>query len=413
MLKMKPYFNTPSDFIDVQKPKVHTPRMSKTSPQYSMKAVKDLKANPRNARKHSDEQIDKIAKSLKEFRFINPVIINKKGEIIAGHGRVMAAEKLGMEEVPTILADHLTKKQQRAYMLADNRLAELAEWDDDLLTVELTELSQDFDLDDLGFDDAWFTSGHIKGMTDEDDVPTAPEEGKVISKPGDIWLLGESRVMCGNSTDKEAVGKLLGEEKPNLMVTDPPYGVEYDPSWREKYDKFERHSKGEVLNDDRADWTEAWELFPGNIAYVWHGDLHTAEVQISLENAGFSMRAQIIWRKQHFVFSRGDYHLQHEPCWYAVRKKGNWCGDRKQTTVWDIDNKNPMGGAEDDSNTRHGTQKPVECMRRPIVNCSKVNDVIYDPFLGSGTTIIAAETEGRVCYGMELNPAYVDIIVKR
>jgi len=197
------------------------------------------------------------------------------------------------------------------------------------------------------------------------------------------------------------------------MVTDPPYGVKYDPKWREKYDNFKRHAVGKVSNDDRADWKNAYSLFPGNIAYVWHGGLHATTVAENLTACGFALRAQIIWRKQHFVFSRGDYHWQHEPCWYAVKGTGSWTGDRKQATIWDIENLNPLGGNSKEKATGHGTQKPVECMRRPILNHANPGQAVYDPFMGSGTTIIAAESTGRIAYGLEIDPVYVDVIVKR
>lgn len=388
--------------------------MSEDFPKHKTMKVSDLAPSARNARKHSPGQIDKIASSIKEFRFINPVVVDKDGGIIAGHGRVLAAKKLGMESVPVVLADHLTEKQRRAYMLADNRLAELAEWDMDMLKVELEEIGKDFDLDTIGFDDAWMTKAHMKGLTDEDEVPEPPKVPK--SKPGDLWLLGDHRMMCGDSTSADDVKALLDGEKPHLMVTDPPYGVEYDANWRGEAKKSNgsplstgnNRAKGKVKNDDRSDWSEAWALFPGDVAYVWHADLHARLVQNSLENSGFKLRAQIIWAKNCLVIGRGDYHSKHEPCFYAVRKgkKGHWNGSRKETTVWDIDKPQK-------SETGHSTQKPVECMRRPIVNNSNPGDLIYDPFLGSGTTLIAAETEGRTCYGMELHPAYVDVIVKR
>jgi DNA modification methylase len=202
------------------------------------------------------------------------------------------------------------------------------------------------------------------------------------------------------------------------MVTDPPYGVVYDPSWRNAAGVSGSSRLGKVQNDDRADWREAWELFPGDTAYVWHAGKFASQVQKSLEAAGFEMRAQIIWRKSHFAIGRGDYHWQHEPCWYAVRKGGKrkWTGDRKQSTVWDIAGvktaKDTDGETADDASV-HGTQKPVECMRRPIENNSKAGEIVYDPFLGSGTTVIAAEQSGRICYGLEIDPAYVDVIVRR
>jgi DNA modification methylase len=193
------------------------------------------------------------------------------------------------------------------------------------------------------------------------------------------------------------------------MVTDPPYGVEYDPSWRNQAGAAKTKRTGKVLNDDRADWREAWALFPGDVAYVWHGALHAATVAESLISAGFTVRSQIIWAKDRLVLSRGDYHWQHEPCWYAVKKtgKGHWAGDRKQTTLWQI------SGKDQDVATVHGTQKPVECMRRPILNNSSPGQAVFEPFMGSGTTLIAAETTGRVCFGIELDPAYVDVAIER
>ena len=192
------------------------------------------------------------------------------------------------------------------------------------------------------------------------------------------------------------------------MVTDPPYGVSYDPTWRNRAMPGKRSRRtGKVANDHQADWGPAWALFPGAIAYVWHGALHATTVARSLDEWGFKIRAQIIWAKERLVIGRGDYHWQHEPCWYAVRDKGHWLGDRKQTTLWTI----PAGGQ--DADTIHGTQKPVECMRRPLLNHSKPGDLVYDPFLGSGTTLIAAETTSRACRALEIEPGYVDIIIRR
>jgi DNA modification methylase len=238
-------------------------------------------------------------------------------------------------------------------------------------------------------------------------VPEAPVTP--VSVPGDLWQLGAHRLICGDSTSADVVGRLLGDMKPLLMVTDPPYGVEYDPSWRNQAGAAKTKRTGKVLNDDRADWREAWALFPGDVAYVWHGALHAATVADSLVAAGFPVRSQIIWAKDRLVLSRGDYHWQHEPCWYAVKKtgKGHWAGDRKQTTLWHI------SGKDQDAATVHGTQKPVECMHRPILNNSSPGQAVYEPFMGSGTTLIAAETTGRVCFGIELNPAYVDVAVER
>lgn len=200
------------------------------------------------------------------------------------------------------------------------------------------------------------------------------------------------------------------------MVTDPPYGVNYDTEWRRKdgiNKSWQKCAEGKVENDDRADWSEAYSLFPGHIVYVWHGSLHSSEVAQNLESCGFKIRSQIIWAKNNLVIGRGDYHWQHEPCWYGVRGTGNWCGDRKQSTLWKIENMHRTQGKVDDGKTNHSTQKPVECMRRPILNNSSPGQAVYDPFLGSGTTLIAAEETGRICYGMEISPVYVDVIVQR
>jgi DNA modification methylase len=191
------------------------------------------------------------------------------------------------------------------------------------------------------------------------------------------------------------------------MVTDPPYGVSYDPAWRHRVGVNRSSRLGKVANDERADWEAAWKLFPGNIAYVWHGALHATTVADSLQKQGFVIRAQIIWAKERLVIGRGDYHWQHEPCWYAVREKGHWTGDRKQTTLWTI----ASGGQ--DTETVHGTQKPVECMRRPMLNNSEAGAAVYDPFLGSGTSLIAAETVGRSCFAAEIDPLYVDVAIRR
>ena len=226
--------------------------------------------------------------------------------------------------------------------------------------------------------------------------------------PGDVWLLGQHRLVCGDCTDADTVAAALNGVVPHLMVTDPPYGVDYDPAWRERAGVNTRTgAKGKVLNDDRADWREAWALFPGDVAYVWHGALHAATVAQSLQQSGFAIRAQIIWNKTRLVIGRGDYHWQHEPCWYAVRsgKTGHWAGDRKQTTVWFI--------VHTRSETGHGTQKPVACMLRPIENNSSPGQAVYEPFCGSGTTIIAAEMTGRACHAIELSPAYVDVAIQR
>jgi DNA modification methylase len=381
-------------------------------PPYKTASVSELIPYARNARTHSDAQVAQIAASIREFGFTNPVLTDGARGVIAGHGRLLAARKLGMTEVPTIELSHLTAAQRRAYVLADNKLALNAGWDDDLLRLELGELRDEgfdlcltgFELDELGK----LLIDTTDGLTDPDDVPEVPEQP--VSRVGDVWLLGRHRLACGDCTDPEVVAQALNGVRPHLMVTDPPYGVAYDPAWRNTaLEGSTTRRTGKVLNDHRADWREAWALFPGDVAYVWHGALHATTVAESLLACGFDIRAQIIWAKDRLVLGRGHYHWQHEPCWYAVRDgaKGHWSGDRTQTTLWQITNRGQ------DAETVHGTQKPVACMRRPIENNSSPGQAVYEPFSGSGTTLIAAEMAGRACHAVELSPAYVDVAVAR
>lgn len=386
------------------------------------RSVASLTPYARNARTHSDAQVSQIAASINEWGWTTPVLVDETGGIIAGHGRVMAARKLGLAEIPVMVATGWSEAQKRAYVLADNQLALNADWDIDLLTVELNDLKDEsFDLDLIGFDDKFLAdifAEKTEGLTDPDDAPAAPETPVAVL--GDVWLLGKHRLVCGDSTDALAVEKALNGVKPHLMVTDPPYGVEYDASWRnkampQKDDPKRRkdgsgRATGAVMNDDVADWSEAWALFPGDVAYIWHAMNMAHVVAESLIATGFGLRAQIIWAKSQFVIGRGHYHSHHEPCWYAVKNKqgatGHWNGDRKQSTLWQIDRPQK-------SETGHSTQKPVECMKRPIENNSSVGQAVYEPFSGSGTTIIAAEMTGRSCHAIELNPPYVDVAILR
>jgi DNA modification methylase len=381
-------------------------------PPYKPLPVSELIPYARNARTHSPVQVAQIAASIREFGWTNPILVDGERGVIAGHGRLLAARQLGMTEVPTLELSHLSPAQRRAYVLADNRLALSAGWDEDLLRVELAELSADgFDLALTGFEPseiAGFLAEPSTGLTDPDAIPAPPEAP--VSQLGDIWLLGRHRLVCGDCTEAGVVEAALGDVRPHLMVTDPPYGVKYDPAWRnETLERSRTGRTGKVLNDDRADWTEAWALFPGDVAYVWHGALHAGTVAESLTDCGFQIRAQVIWAKERLVLGRGHYHWQHEPCWYAVRNgaKGHWAGDRKQTTLWSIPSR------DQDADTVHGTQKPVACMRRPIENNSSPGQAVYEPFSGSGTTLIAAEMTGRACHAVELSPTYVDVAVLR
>lgn len=373
----------------------------------------------RNARTHSESQVAEIARSIQEWGWTMPVLVDEAGGIIAGHGRVLAAQSLGLAEVPVMVARGWSDAQKRAYVLADNKLGLNAGWDDALLALELTDLKA------IGFDTGLtgFAEGEVAelfgkaaakaGLTDPDETPEVP--AAPVSRLGDVWLLGRHRITCGDCTDKAVVDRVLAGAEPHLMVTDPPYGVDYDPAWRDERAKLSPSmgnrkdtAKGLVENDDRADWREAWLLFPGDVGYVWHAHLRASEVAASLDAADFELRQAIIWNKMRIAVGRAHYQWQHEPCWYVVRrgKTGQWAGDRKQSTVWDIDMPRK-------SETGHSTQKPVECMRRPIENNSKAGDSVYEPFSGSGTTIIAAEMTGRRCLAVELSPAYVDVAVTR
>jgi len=379
--------------------------------QAALDSVTPYARNPRN----NADAVAKVAASIKEYGWRQPIVIDEERVIIAGHTRLMAAQRLGLEKVPVHIATGLTPQQVKAYRLADNRVAAEAEWDRDLLALELGELNnEDYDLTVTGFDDdelaALLASG-AEGLTDPDDIPDVPEEPQTVI--GDVWLLGNHRLVCGDSTNADDVAKCLNGVEPHLMVTDPPYGVEYDADWRNHAMRANGaavggRAVGKVENDDNADWSEAWALFPGDVAYVWHAGNKANIVADSLIACGLNIRAQIIWVKNNLIIGRGDYHPKHEPLWYAVKKsrKGHYCGGRKQSTVWEIDKPRK-------SETGHSTQKPVECMKRPIENNSSPGQAVYDPFLGSGTTIIAAEMTGRVCHGLELSPEYCDVIVKR
>ncbi|MBC7939899.1 MAG: site-specific DNA-methyltransferase [Chitinophagaceae bacterium] len=381
-------------------------------PAYKPQPVASLVPYARNARTHSDAQVAQIAASIRQFGFTNPILVDGQHGVIAGHGRLLAARQLGMTEVPTIELSHLTPAQRRAYVMADNRLALSAGWDDDMLRLELGELqAEGFDLAFTGFDMdeiATLLIDATDGLTDPDAVPEVPVDP--VSRPDDLWLLGRHRLICGDSTDAAIVKRVLDGARPHLTVTDPPYGVAYDPAWRNEALEGSKTARvGKVLNDDRADWRQAWALFPGAVCYVWHGALHASTVADSLTACGFEIRSQIIWVKDRMVLSRGHYHFRHEPAWYAVRQggTGHWSGDRKQTTIWQIASKGQ------DAEMTHGTQKPVECMRRPMENNSSPGQAVYEQFSGSGTTIIAAEMSGRVCHAIELSPAYVDVAVLR
>ena len=368
-----------------------------------------------NARTHSPEQVAQIAASITQFGFVNPVLVDEAGVLIAGHGRVLAAKSLGLETAPTIRLGHLSEAQARAYRLADNQIALNAGWDAVMLRAELLDLdAMGFNMNLVGFSQSDLAAMMADATVDEAaaDDPAPEPPANPVSRPGDLWIMGKHRLLCGDATSAADVARLLQDAKPHLMVTDPPYGVNYDPEWRNRAGVSATEHTGVVSNDHRADWREAWALFPGEVAYIRHSAVHAHTVMDSVEAADFVVRSQIIWAKKSLVMGRGHYHWQHEPALYVVRKDGtgHWQGARDQSTLWAIATR---GEAAEDPETVHSTQKPVECMRRPILNNSAPGDAIYEPFSGSGTTLIAAEMTVRNCLAMEIDPAYCDVAVLR
>jgi DNA modification methylase len=372
--------------------------------------------NPRKDLKPGDAEYEKLRAVIGRFDLVEPLVWNRRtGNLVGGHQRLKILKARGDVTVQAVVVD-LDDAEERALNVALNEVQ--GDWDLPKLSELLGELkAADFDLTLTGFDIDELTSLMAPppslGLTDEDAAPEPPKEP--ISQPGDLWMLEGHRLCCGDATVASDVSRLLSGTTPMLMVTDPPFGVNYDPGWRNQAARagkiaFAARREGKVLNDDRADWSEAYALFPGAIAYVWHASLFGKTVQESLERCDFDLRSQIIWAKPRFAISRGHYHWQHECCFYAVKKgsHGNWQGGRNQTTLWQI-----PAVAGDEARNNHATQKPVELMRRPILNHTQPGQPVYELFCGSGSTIIAAETTGRVCYAMEVNPAYVDTTVLR
>jgi DNA modification methylase len=368
-----------------------------------------IRPSPRNPRTHTEAQVAQIVASIQEWGWTNPLLVDEDYRLVTGHGRLLAAQVLGLKTVPTLMASGWTEAQKRAYVIADNKLALNAGWDMEFLKLEIDDIAAaDFDVDLLGFTGSELQALESRkvGLTDPDQVPDLPDVP--VAQLGDVWLLGPHRLVCGDATDPLHVELALSGVKPHLMVTDPPYGVNYDPTHRRALQSANcQPAQGAVNNDNQADWTDAWGLFPGSVAYVWHAGNKAHVVAESLIANGFQIRAQVVWAKSKFVVGRGDYHPHHEPCWYVVKKgsTGHWNGSRKESTLWHIEHRK--------SETGHSAQKPIECMLRPIENNSSPGQAVYDPFVGSGTTIIAAEITGRICHAIEINPAYVDVAVKR
>jgi len=381
----------------------------------------------RNPRKN-DHAVDRMCASIREFGFKIPCLVRSDGELIDGHLRLKAARKLDMTDVPVILCDEWTPAQLKAFRILVNRSATWADWDEELLAVELLDLeTSGFDLSLTGFNAKEIEELTLSEAPEEDAVPPMP--AIAVSRPGDLWICGPHRILCGDSTDRAAVSRVLNGQAPVLMVTDPPYGIELDAKWRDRAGlngcgaaeashmkrRHEKHTETSISGEMRADWSEAFELVPSlEVAYVWHASRFTAEVLSGLQRIGFVHHQQIIWNKGSTVLTRTHYWFQHEPCWYVRKKNAPWFGKPgENSTVWDSPSpKFIMGGSGEDK-FNHPTQKPIELMRKPILNHTNKGELVYEPFLGSGTTLAAAETTGRVCYGMELDPKYVDVVVER
>src|SRR5579885_420952 len=371
----------------------------------------------RNARQHSDEQIAQIAASIAEFGFVNPILTGADGVLVAGHGRLAAARKLGLPTVPVVVLDHLTPTQRRALVLADNRLAELATWDDALLRIELEALQDDgFDLDLTGFDaDALAElladeEPQIEGRTEDDAIPEMPEEP--VSRPGDVWRLGPHRLVCGDATTAEAYARLFPDgERADMVFTDPPYNVNYANSAKDKLRGKHRPILNDALGEGFYDFLfDALALIMAHTRgaiYVAMSSSELDTLQAAFRAAGGHWSTFIIWAKNTFTLGRSDYQRQYEPILYGWPEGAtrHWCGDRDQGDVWQI--KKPA------KNDLHPTMKPVDLVERAIRNSSRPGDVVLDPFGGSGTTLIAAEKAGRVARLIELDPKYADVIVRR
>ena len=370
----------------------------------------------RNARTHSEEQVAQIAASIAEFGFTNPILAGSDGIIVAGHGRLAAAQKLGLEIVPVVVLDHLTPTQRRALVIADNRIAENAGWDDAMLRIEIASLQDDdFDVSLTGFDAdalAELMAGDEpdgEGETDDDAVPEVSETP--VSRPGDVWLLGGHRLLCGDSTVAESYDRVLDGEPVDMVFTDPPYNVNYANSAKDKMRGKDRAILNDNLGDGFYDFLLA-ALAPtiahcrGGI-YVAMSSSELDVLQAAFRAAGGKWSTFIIWAKNTFTLGRADYQRQYEPILYGWPEgaQRHWCGDRDQGDVWNI--KKPQ------KNDLHPTMKPVELVERAIRNSSRPGNVVLDPFGGSGTTLIAAEKSGRLARLVELDPKYVDVIVRR
>jgi site-specific DNA-methyltransferase (adenine-specific) len=366
----------------------------------------------KNSRTHDDAQVAQIAASIKEFGWTNPILVDGDKGVIAGHGRLLAARKLGMAKVPTIELKDMTEAQKKAYVIADNKLALNAGWDTNFLSLELQELKdQDFDLTLLGFDDkeldALLAPETTEGLTDEDSVPDTPIEPK--TKLGDIYILGNHRLMCGDSCSVTDMDKLVNGRQVDMWLTDPPYNVAYEGKTKDaltiQNDSMDNAGFRQFLRD--AYVTADTVMKAGAVFYIWHADSEGYNFRGAAYDAGWKVRQCLIWKKSTMVMGRQDYHWKHEPCLYGWKEGAGhlWATDRKQTTILEFDKPSRNG--------EHPTMKPVALFEYQMLNNTKGGDIVLDSFGGSGTTLLAAEKNGRIAYLMELDPKYCDVIVKR
>lgn len=365
-----------------------------------------------NARTHSKEQINKLRASIREFGFINPVIIDRDYNVIAGHGRILASQEEGIDKVPCVFVDYLTDAQKKAYIIADNRMALDADWDEELLKIEIESLKdEDFDLSFTGFDESELLDlfgDDSKGKVEDDnfDLSSALEKASFVEK-GDVWTVGKHRLMCGDATSKEDVQTLMGDTKGNLILTDPPYGVSF------------KSSSGLTIENDSMKNDEFYNfllsafknmadhLEKGGSAYVFHADTEGLNFRKAFVDSGFHLAGCCIWVKNSLVLGRSDYQWQHEPVLYGFMQNGKhrWYSDRKQTTIWNFD--------KPKKNSNHPTSKPLDLLSYPISNSTQENAVVIDTFGGSGSTLMACEKMNRICYTMELDEKYASVILRR
>ena len=385
--------------------------MSKTTTEMQLISIDKLVPYVNNARTHSAEQILKLRSSLREFGFVNPIIIDREFNVIAGHGRLMAAKEEGIEEVPCVFVDYLTDAQKKAYILADNRMAMDAGWDEELLKIEMEELQNlGYDLEFTGFDEKeladLFGVDDKEVKEDEFDLTAALEKASFVER-GDVWFVGKHKLMCGDATSSEDVAKLMEDKKANLILTDPPYNVAF------------KSSDGLTIQNDSMDNNDFYEflylsfknmadhLENGGAAYVFHADTEGLNFRKAFIDAGFHLAGCCIWVKDSLVLGRSDYQWQHEPVLYGFMQNGKhpWYSDRKQTTIWNFD--------KPKKNSNHPTSKPLDLLAYPINNSTQANAIVIDTFGGSGSTLMACEQMNRICYTMELDEKYASVILRR